>query len=1099
MEGAIMDIVVFSLLKQQIQAMGGANYVGSVETSDADNVYLDITFKREDNTEDTVRLTFPKPEDGTNVVGASVVGDDIVFALSDGATVPVENVMITLKGEQGEQGIQGEQGVGIPEGGTTGQVLGKNSDADHDYTWTSGGAGDMLKAEYDPQEINADGFDRTNHTGKQDIETVEQFKRVNGSVRLIENDIELACFSPNGVFVPEQLTTGVASFHLGQVHSIGSALKGVIFKNKLNSDVTIPSRMRIKSNGENPQQAMNIVWDDIEQAEPEGEAEAGTTPYDLEFSSPDRFVAFQISSISREDYTGVLVYEIRDKASDVICYRFKNNVNIQADEPFNMPVDYPLFNDENRVFKATLTKEDGTLLSVATAGGKPYTKLTLRKYTLEPLASISALNSKVDKIEGRGLSEANFTIAEKAKLSELEPAKFKGFYSSLVALQTTHPTAEMGEYAFVDGGVGEPNKLYVWDTEWSLVGGESTEMTPTQIKSSYESNDNTNAFTDDLKAKLEGVEEEAQKNVKSDWEATEGDARILNKPTSLSDFINDLVLTEAQITDLDKYTKEEADDLLADKVNKVEGKGLSDRNFTAGLKAKLEEGNLNSASELSEQGLVVRKSDTEWVAREVVGGQGISVTNPKGQDGDITIAVGQPTAQSVNLTESDQLKTVDNSYDGIVETEIGGTSLSQVIVDGENNPNGTTRSFTGQNGIVYFTLPEKTFVTGTGASVNVSNSTGVNANIMAIPVTGALYENYTAEQMGALVNEYWEELKSAEEVELGSRGRNLFDGKLELGQYSSTGVKISTTNRVRNVDFIKIKPSTSYHLSSQTRVFDAFCFYDKSKNFISLSTTNGALSPHNAYYLTFSMTTEDVSTKNIVLNEGSTAMPYEPFEGSTAKIQCTDVTKFDLARLPSGVQNTLEYKHGKQKAVKRVTRYALQPSDITGVVGLTNFQTARIPNTALQGIGAFVDEIQNSISISNFIEAPNSEFSTAPSSLVGSFVTSGSSQRLLLIFPKNTYANLADAQTALAGTVIYYELSIPITITESEFADYGIEVDGVIESNNDFTEFYAGDYDLFAPISITYPTNIAQSVKNMNDMVARNSKLLMRLLGGNDE
>ena len=52
------------------------------------------------------------------------------------------------KGEQGERGPQGQgwrgiPGVGVPEGGTTGQILAKASNADHDTEWindTGGGA-----------------------------------------------------------------------------------------------------------------------------------------------------------------------------------------------------------------------------------------------------------------------------------------------------------------------------------------------------------------------------------------------------------------------------------------------------------------------------------------------------------------------------------------------------------------------------------------------------------------------------------------------------------------------------------------------------------------------------------------------------------------------------------------------------------------------------------------------------------------------------------------------------------------------------------------------------------------------------------------------
>jgi hypothetical protein len=76
---------------------------------------------------------------------------------------------------------------------------------------------------------------------------------------------------------------------------------------------------------------------------------------------------------------------------------------------------------------------------------------------------------------------------------------------------------------------------------------------------------------------------------------------------------------------------------------------------------------------------------------------------------------------------------------------------------------------------------------------------------------------------------------------------------------------------------------------------------------------------------------------------------------------------------------------------------------------------------------------------------------------------------------------LAEALTALAGTVIYYELATPITIDESQFADYGITIDGVLTSNNDYTEFVAQDYDLFPPTSVTYATNLAKSVESLKE------------------
>ena len=70
-----------------------------------------------------------------------------------------------------------------------------------------------------------------------------------------------------------------------------------------------------------------------------------------------------------------------------------------------------------------------------------------------------------------------------------------------------------------------------------LAGIESgAEVNPTasEIKTSYESNSNTNAFTDAEKTKLSGIASGAEVNVNADWNATSGDAVILNKPTTIT-------------------------------------------------------------------------------------------------------------------------------------------------------------------------------------------------------------------------------------------------------------------------------------------------------------------------------------------------------------------------------------------------------------------------------------------------------------------------------------------------------------------------------------------------------------------------------------
>lgn len=88
------------------------------------------------------------------------------------------------------------------------------------------------------------------------------------------------------------------------------------------------------------------------------------------------------------------------------------------------------------------------------------------------------------------------------------PSLFLGVYANLTALQTARPTALAGNHAQVDAGVGNDTQTYIWDADdnqWLLQGSGGTE-TPETIKTKYESNANTNAFTDAEKTKLVGIE-----------------------------------------------------------------------------------------------------------------------------------------------------------------------------------------------------------------------------------------------------------------------------------------------------------------------------------------------------------------------------------------------------------------------------------------------------------------------------------------------------------------------------------------------------------------------------------------------------------------
>jgi hypothetical protein len=100
------------------------------------------------------------------------------------------------------------------------------------------------------------------------------------------------------------------------------------------------------------------------------------------------------------------------------------------------------------------------------------------------------------------------TDAEKLKLASLEASKYRGTFASFAALPLTGNVD--GSYANYDSGAGAAVKLAIWDISdnvWRDVQGASTAETAASVKTKYESNPDTNAFTDAHKAKLDAISE----------------------------------------------------------------------------------------------------------------------------------------------------------------------------------------------------------------------------------------------------------------------------------------------------------------------------------------------------------------------------------------------------------------------------------------------------------------------------------------------------------------------------------------------------------------------------------------------------------------
>ena len=110
------------------------------------------------------------------------------------------------------------------------------------------------------------------------------------------------------------------------------------------------------------------------------------------------------------------------------------------------------------------------------------------------------------------------------------------------------------------------------------------------------------------------------------------------------------------------------------------------------------------------------------------------------------------------------------------------------------------------------------------------------------------------------------------------KSKQLFDKSTVTNGYrlDGSGNASSSASNEFTSDYIEIAPNTTYIRSSEVTAYTRTCFYDNSKTFISKDDSNQIITtPSNARYLRFSEYNSRLDT--IMINEGSTALPYESY------------------------------------------------------------------------------------------------------------------------------------------------------------------------------------------------------------------------------
>lgn len=162
--------------------------------------------------------------------------------------------------------------------------------------------------------------------------------------------------------------------------------------------------------------------------------------------------------------------------------------------------------------KGTASADDWVLVEKGGAGAaavKAHEQAYNHAEFVTTQAMTQALTTKVNAVDGKGLSTNDFTTAEKTKLAGLESSHFKGTYVDLAALQAGVASPIAGDYADVDAGAGADVMRYLWDASdaaWKPQ-ASATSLTAAQVKALYEANPDTNPFTDAEKTKLAAISE----------------------------------------------------------------------------------------------------------------------------------------------------------------------------------------------------------------------------------------------------------------------------------------------------------------------------------------------------------------------------------------------------------------------------------------------------------------------------------------------------------------------------------------------------------------------------------------------------------------
>ena len=122
-------------------------------------------------------------------------------------------------------------------------------------------------------------------------------------------------------------------------------------------------------------------------------------------------------------------------------------------------------------------------------------------------------------------------------------------------------------------------------------------------------------------------------------------------------------------------------------------------------------------------------------------------------------------------------------------------------------------------------------------------------------------------------------------LDLANLGKNLFDGKIELGSIgNTTGLNSNANSCIRSKNYIEVEPNTTYTISNDKNYSQYIYEYDSDMNFIDYIQNNSASYTFTTQASTAYIKFRTISSKNendlsvkFQLESGSMATSFEPY------------------------------------------------------------------------------------------------------------------------------------------------------------------------------------------------------------------------------